>query len=93
MKRKRVLIFSRTPSFPESTAFEWGSGGNGGIVSYQYPSDKRPDTNNDMLSLGFITPSFDAVLARVDSHPDSNHDFLELEIVSNKLIIAMGFFI
>ncbi len=56
----------------ESVAFEWPSHKQGGVVRYTYPADKRPDTNSDMLSLGFITPSFDAVLARVDSHSDGN---------------------
>ena len=55
--------------------------GNGGSVMYTYPADRRPDTNMDLLSLGFITPSFDAVLARVDSHPDQSQDYLQLEIV------------
>ena len=52
------------------------------MVEYKFPSDKRPDTNSDVLSMGFITPSFDAVLARVDSHPGEHKDFLQMEIVS-----------
>ena len=64
----------------ESVAYEWGSG-KGGVVKFTYPADKRPDTNSDLLSLGFITPSIDAVLARIDSHHDSDHDFIQLEIV------------
>ena len=50
-------------------SFEWPSRQKGGVVRYTYPEDKRPDTSGDMLSLGFITPSFDAVLARVEGHP------------------------
>ena len=61
-------------------AYEWGPGG--GTVTYRYPSDRRPDTNSDLLSMGFITPSFDAILARIDSQPGQHHDFLQLEIVS-----------
>ena len=53
----------------ESVAFEWPSLKQPGVVRYEYPPDKRPDTSADMLSLGFITPSIDAVLARVDGHP------------------------
>ena len=67
-------------NLPESVAYEWGSG-NGGVIRFTYPTNKRPDTNSDFLSLGFITPSIDAVLARIDSHHDSDHDFIQLEIV------------
>ena len=66
--------------FPEAVAYEWGA--NGGMIKYSYPTDKRPDTSEDVLSLGFISPSFDAVLIRVDSDPKINNDFLQLEIVS-----------
>ncbi len=64
-------------------AYEWGV--NGGVMKYTYPSDKRPDTSEDVLSLGFISPSFDAVLVRVDSDPKMNNDYLQLEIVSTYL--------
>ncbi len=57
------------PPLSESVAYEWPSLKQGGVVRYTYPSDKRPDTSADLLSLGFITPSIDAVLARVDGHP------------------------
>jgi hypothetical protein len=52
------------------------------VIRYVYPADKRPDTNSELLSLGFITPSFDAILARIDSHQGSDHDYIQLEIVS-----------
>jgi hypothetical protein len=61
-------------------SYEWGL--KGGTISFRYPSDKRPDTSRDVLSLGFITPSFDAVLMRIDSHPGATNDYLQLEIVS-----------
>ena len=50
---------------------------------YYYPEEKRPDTKDDLLSLGFITPSIDAVLVRIDSQGgDMHNDYLQLEIVS-----------
>ena len=55
------------------------------MIKYSYPTDKRPDTSEDVLSLGFISPSFDAVLVRVDSDPKINNDYLQLEIVSSIL--------
>ena len=62
----------------------------GGSITFKYPSDKRPDTSRDVLSLGFITPSFDAVLMRIDSHPGATNDYLQLEIVSQ---LSRDFFI
>lgn len=70
--------------FLESVSYEWGI--KGGTITFKYPSDKRPDTSRDVLSLGFITPSFDAVLMRIDSHPGATNDYLQLEIVSYILI-------
>ena len=69
----------------EAVAYEWGV--NGGVMKYTYPSDKRPDTSEDVLSLGFISPSFDAVLVRVDSDPKMNNDYLQLEIVSEIIFL------
>ena len=61
--------------------YEWHD--RGGTITYYYPEEKRPDTKDDLLSLGFITPSIDAVLVRVDSQGgDMHNDYLQLEIVS-----------
>jgi hypothetical protein len=61
----------------ESVAYEWGP--KPGLVRYYYDIKKRPDTQVDALSLGFITPLQNAVLLRVDSA--TTNDYLELEIV------------
>ena len=64
--------------------YEWHN--IGGTITYYYPEEKRPDTKDDLLSLGFITPSFDAVLVRIDSQGgDMHNDYLQLEIVSSHL--------
>ena len=80
-----ILSFTLCISFTEAVTYEWGA--NGGSMKYTYPSDKRPDTSEDVLSLGFISPSFDAVLVRVDSDPKMNNDYLQLEIVSTYSLI------
>ncbi|QQP41500.1 Neurexin3like, partial [Caligus rogercresseyi] len=51
----------------------------------------RPDTNEDTLSLGIITPSFDAVLARIDSFRDSSKpgDYMQLEINGGKIYMKL----
>ncbi len=70
-------------SFADSVAYQWGV--NGGVIRYVYPPERRPDTSEDLLSLGFITPSFDAVLARIDSlQQGKEHDYIQLEIVSTR---------
>ena len=61
----------------ESVAYEWGP--KPGLIRYYYDIKKRPDTQVDALSLGFITPLQNAVLLRVDSA--TTNDYLELEIV------------
>ena len=68
----------------DSKVYEWHNAG--GTITYYYPEEKRPDTKDDLLSLGFITPSFDAVLVRIDSQGgDMHNDYLQLEIVSSHL--------
>ena len=71
--------------------YEW-YGKEGGTVMYYYPEEKRPDTKDDILSLGFITPSFDAVLVRIDSQGgDLHNDYLQLEIVSFLLSAVLSY--
>ena len=71
-------------TFLDSVVYEWQN--IGGTITYYYPEEKRPDTKDDLLSLGFITPSLDAVLVRIDSQGgDMHNDYLQLEIVSSHL--------
>ena len=65
--------------------YEWNNAG--GTITYYYPEEKRPDTKDDLLSLGFVTDRIDAVLVRIDSQGGDMHsDFLQLEIVSISLV-------
>ena len=65
--------------------YEWQH--TGGTITYYYPEEKRPDTKDDLLSLGFVTDRIDAVLVRIDSQGGDMHsDFLQLEIVSISLV-------
>ena len=65
-------------TFSESVAYEWGNS-RPGLIRYFYDKAARPDTRADVLSMGFITPLENAVLARIDS--EASMDYLELEIV------------
>lgn len=61
----------------ESVAYEFGAGR--GLVQYQFPTGNQPDTEEDNISLGFITSKPDAVLLRIES--SNTQDYFELEIV------------
>lgn len=61
----------------ESTAYEFGP--NRGIITYTFPEDRRPEMQEDIISLGFITTKSDAVLLRIIS--GTSNDYIELEIV------------
>lgn len=67
------LIFSI-----ESITYEFGV--NKGIIQYTFPPGKQPDTEEDAVSLGFLTMKTDAVLLRIES--SATQDYMELEIVS-----------
>ncbi|XP_071742721.1 neurexin 1 isoform X4 [Lepeophtheirus salmonis] len=60
----------------ESVAYEWSN--EPGLIRYNFPYDKRPDTRIDVLSLGIITPLNYAIIVRIDSA--SSNDFLEMQI-------------
>ena len=62
----------------ESVAYEWGSKGRG-LIRYFYDDQKHPSTKVDVISLGFITPLENAVIARIDS--GTTQDYLEVDIV------------
>ena len=81
-------IFTSILTFADSVTYEWllencVRSRGAALVTYEYPSDKLPDTKDDILTFGFITPSLDAVLFRVDSRGGESHnDYLQIEIVS-----------
>lgn len=66
----------------ESISYKFGP--RGGLITFTYPSDKRPDTKSDLLALGFISSTDNAVLVRIDS--GSSNDYMELEIVSDSIL-------
>lgn len=61
----------------ESTAYQFGHGA--GLVTFQYPEGRQPDSRRDLLALGLMTHQEDAVVLRLDSA--NSNDYLELEIV------------
>lgn len=69
-----TIPLSFSPS--ESTSYEF----NKGLLTFQYPEGRWPDSRRDLLALGFMTNQEDAVVLRLDSA--NSNDFMELEIVS-----------
>ncbi|XP_022254288.1 neurexin-1-like, partial [Limulus polyphemus] len=68
----------------ESIAYDFGSGS--GIITFTFTLDRRPDTETDLLTLGFITVSDNAVLVRVDS--GTSNDYLQLEIMEGTIFVV-----
>ena len=60
-------------------AFEFGP--KHGVLIYNFPEDRRPDSKSDILAFGFITVQENAQLIRITSA--SSNDFLELTLVSD----------
>ena len=58
-------------------AFEFGP--KHGVLIYNFPEDRRPDSKSDILAFGFITVQENAQLIRITSA--SSNDFLELTLV------------
>ncbi|RWS30095.1 neurexin-1-like protein [Leptotrombidium deliense] len=65
----------------KSTAYEFGE--NGGLISFTFPVDRRPDTKKDHLVVGFITKRDNGIIFRIDS--GFSIDFMELQIVDGYL--------
>ncbi|XP_067134301.1 neurexin 1-like isoform X3 [Centruroides vittatus] len=68
----------------ESIAYRFDPGG--GLITFTYPKDKRPDTKSDLLALGIITMTVNAVLMRIDS--GSSNDYMELEVVDGNVFMV-----
>lgn len=68
----------------DSTAYRFGP--KPGLITYTFAEDKRPDTKNDLLAVGFITSVENAVLLRIDSGTSS--DYMELQLVDGSLLMV-----
>ncbi|GFT00428.1 neurexin-1a [Nephila pilipes] len=68
----------------ESISYKFGA--RGGLITFTYPSEKRPDTKSDLLALGFMSSTDNAVLVRIDS--GSSNDYMELEIVDGNVFMV-----
>ncbi|XP_043461803.1 neurexin-3b isoform X3 [Leptopilina heterotoma] len=76
-----MTSFSGPHCSDESVAYEFGSGR--GIITYTFPSDRRPEMQRDTVAMGFVTGLSDAVVVRIESA--SSNDYLEIEIVEGNV--------
>lgn len=67
-----ILIF-----FIESLGFKFGRGR--GLITFNFQSDRRPETKGDLMALGFMTTNTSGLLIRIDG--GNSNDYLELSIV------------
>lgn len=67
-----------------SVAYTFGA--NGGLMTYLYPRDHRPNARKDQLAVGIMTSQRDAILFRVSG---TSEDFIEMELVSSACVVIM----
>lgn len=72
-------------SFAESVSYEFGP--NRGIITYTFPEDNRPEMQEDVIAIGFITTKADAVLLRIVS--GTSNDYIEMEIVMRQVEVSL----
>lgn len=66
----------------DSTAYEFGP--DPGLITFAYPVDRRPDSKNDLLALGFSTTNAsNATLVRIDS--GTSNDYMELSLIDGRV--------
>lgn len=87
VKYQRLTLVNNYNFFAESVAYEFGAGR--GLITYQFPPGRQPDTEEDNIALGFMTLKSDAVLLRVESA--NTQDYFELEIVSLIKLICFSY--
>ncbi|KAB0804576.1 hypothetical protein PPYR_01546 [Photinus pyralis] len=68
----------------ESVAYEFGP--NRGIITYTFPEDRRPEMQDDIIALGFITSKADTVIMRIIS--GTSNDYIELEVVEGNVFMV-----
>lgn len=68
----------------DSTAYRFGP--KSGLIKFDYVQEKRADTKNDLLAVGFMSSQENAVLVRIDS--SSSSDYMELQLVDGALLMV-----
>ncbi|CAN0249237.1 unnamed protein product [Lampetra fluviatilis] len=88
-KHRGPLTAAHSPSSLRSQGLSYVFGAGGGMVTYSWPSNGRPSTRADRLTLGFSTLAPSAAILRVDSQ-DGLGDFLELYIEDGRIAVIFN---
>ncbi|XP_032830303.1 neurexin-1-beta-like [Petromyzon marinus] len=88
-KHRGPLTAAHSPSSLRSRGLSYVFGAGGGMVTYSWPSNGRPSTRADRLTLGFSTLAPSAAILRVDSQ-DGLGDFLELYIEDGRIAVIFN---
>lgn len=75
-----MVIFCMFFLLLDSIAYTFGE--LGGVISFVFAEDERPNTRSDQLTMGFTTTQLDGLLLRVASA--SLNDFIEVELVRER---------
>ncbi|XP_035900555.1 neurexin-1 isoform X6 [Anopheles stephensi] len=76
-----MTSFTGPTCYDESISYEFGN--NKGLIQYNFPPGRQPDTEEDSIALGFVTTKSDAVLLRIES--STTQDYIEMEIVEGNV--------
>ncbi|XP_074547934.1 neurexin 3a isoform X4 [Halichoeres trimaculatus] len=69
------------------TTYIFGKGG--GLITFRWPTNERPSTRTDRLTVGFSTSLKDGILVRIDSAPGLG-DYLMLHILQGKIGVTFN---
>ncbi|XP_052863828.1 neurexin-1 [Anopheles cruzii] len=76
-----MTSFTGPTCYDESISYEFSN--SKGLIQYNFPPGRQPDTEEDSIALGFVTTKSDAVLLRIES--STTQDYIEMEIVEGNV--------
>ncbi|XP_050084975.1 neurexin-1 isoform X2 [Anopheles aquasalis] len=76
-----MTSFTGPTCYDESISYEFSN--SKGLIQYNFPPGRQPDTEEDNIALGFVTTKSDAVLLRIES--STTQDYIEMEIVEGNV--------
>ncbi|XP_074547931.1 neurexin 3a isoform X2 [Halichoeres trimaculatus] len=82
-----MTSYTGTQCNDPGTTYIFGKGG--GLITFRWPTNERPSTRTDRLTVGFSTSLKDGILVRIDSAPGLG-DYLMLHILQGKIGVTFN---
>ncbi|XP_028250663.1 neurexin 3a isoform X3 [Parambassis ranga] len=82
-----MTSYTGTQCNDPGTTYIFGKGG--GLITFNWPTNERPSTRTDRLTVGFSTSLKDGILVRIDSAPGLG-DYLMLHIQQGKIGVTFN---